>query len=219
MNVLRSIGLAGMVVLFASFALGRGMHGQNQTRNSPGQMGMMGGGMHGGQGMMSKMHGGQGMMGGMPGGMMQCGMMGANVPSVQTILRQSNQLNLSTEQRTQLQKVVLTVQKDLIDLKGDLQKQQLELRSVLIEDNLQEKQLEGILDAKTSAQVAIQKRQIQGFFEARDILTPEQQNNLVLLPMGGMMGGMNPMMQQSGPQSQQGMMPMMNPSGNGKDTN
>ncbi len=214
MNVMRSIGLAGMIVFFASFALGQGMQGQ-QPRNSPGQMGMMGDGMHSGQGMMAMMHGGRGMMGGgMHGGMMQCGMMGANVPSAQTILRQSNRLNLSAEQRTRLQKVAMTVQKDLIDLKGDLQKQQLDLNSALLSDNPREKQLQQIIDAKASAQAAIQKRQIQGFFEAREILTPEQQNNLVLMPMGGMMGGMNPQMQQSGPQGQQGMMPMMNRSGN-----
>ncbi len=215
MNVLRSIGLAGMIVLFASFALGQGMHGQNQTRNSPGQMGMMGGGMQGGQGMMSMMHGGRGMMGsGMHGGMMQCGMMGANVPSVQTILRQSNRLNLSTDQQTRLQKVALTVQKDLIDLKGDLQKQQVDLNSALLSASPREQQLQQIIDAQASARAALQNRQIQGFFEARDILTPEQQKNLVLMPMGGMMGGMNPIMQQSGPQGQQGMMPMMNRSEN-----
>ena len=205
MKFLKNISIAGLMVLFASFAIGQGMHGQNQSRNRPNQSGMMGG-----QGMMAMMHGEQGMMGGgMHGGMMQ-GMMGMQVPSVHTILRQSTSLNLSSDQITQIQKTALAVQKDLIDLKAGLQKQHLEFKSVLLSEDLQEKNLRQSIEAQTSARAAIQKRQIQGFFEARKILTPEQRNNLVLMPMGaGMMGrgGMNQQMQQPG---QRGMQNMMN---------
>jgi len=210
MKYLKSLIITGVLVLFTGFAFGQGMHGQNQ--GNTGQTGMMG--MHGGQGMMSMMHGGQGMMGGgmMQGGMMQGGMMGMSIPSVWTILQQGAQLNLTQEQQTQLQELSFTVQQDMIDLRANLQQQQLELHQVLVSDNPQQNELRQIITAKSSVQADIQQRQLESFFEARDVLTAEQRNSLNLMPMGaGMMGGMNHLMHQPNrQQNPQGMMNMMN---------
>ncbi len=200
MKSIKSLIIIGVVIVFTGFAFGQGMPGQNQ--GNTGQSGMMG---MSGQNMMSMMHGGQGMM--------QGGMMGMSVPSVWTVLRQSAQLNLTQEQQTQLQELAFTVQQDMIDLRANLQQQQLELHKVLVSDNPQQKELRQIINARASAQTEIEQRQLQGFFNARDVLTAEQRNNLVLTPMGGgMMGGMN---QQSGQQQNpQGMMNRMNNNNN-----
>ncbi len=149
--------------------------------------GMMSGGMHG-----------AGMMKGHMMGMMSGGMMGMHAPSVHTILMQSNRLNLSTDQVKALQQQSLDLRKDLMKLHSQLQKQQLEYQEYLLSDDVQQSQVTSYIEENQDLQTQMQKRMAESYFNARQELDQDQQENLIV-----MFPGMQ-MMQQSG-ESEMGM--------------
>lgn len=168
------------------------MRGQNQQQSQPGAMqggGMMPGGMMGG--MMS------GQMGGMSGYMM-----GMHTLSVNTILMQSNRLDLSADQVKSLQQQALNLRKDMIDLRSELQKKQVQYQEYLLSDNLKQQQVLQYIEQSEQLQTNIQKRLAKSFFSAKDVLTEQQMENLVV-----MLSGMPHMNQQPG-QNNMGMYEM-----------
>ncbi len=186
---------AGKVLLVTVALLGfsvgvsaQGMHGmQNQmnTQNSP--RGMMGG-SGGMMGMMRGMHGGN-MMGGMMGNMMRGGqgMMGQFVPSVNTILRQTSNLDLTDDQTQTLENQSLALKKQIIQLNADAQIARIDLRQTLSASDLNQKDVEKALENQNSKQLDLQKAQLDSYFTGLKVLTDTQQKQLTTFGNGCMM--------------------------------
>jgi len=196
--------IAVFTLLIAGLAWGQGMQGQqNQSSGQNGRMPMgmmgrntqqpswgpmMGGGMNG-MGMMSMMHGG--MMGsGMMGyGMMGAGSMSGNVPSVFTILGQSGTLNLMADQQASLQKEVLELQKNLIQLRSQAAIASIDLREALDSENPNQQDVQKILQKKIDAQTDLQKSLVSSYFQGLNTLTADQKAQLNTTSAGCMMMG------------------------------
>lgn len=171
-----------VTVALLGFSVGvsaQGMHGmQNQMNNQNSPRGMMGGS----GGMM-------GMMGGMMGNMMHGGqgMMGQFVPSVNTILLQASNLNLTDDQTQSLENQSLTLKKRIIQLNADAQIAQIDLRQALNASDLNQKNIEKALENQNSKQLDLQKAQLDSYFKGLKELTAEQQKQVSAVGNGCMM--------------------------------
>jgi hypothetical protein len=187
MKYLKGFIIMALSVTIAGFALGQMnqdtqqgqqdrqhmMPGQNQQQSQSGGM-MQGKMMHGG--MMGMMSGHMGMMSG--------GMMGMHAPSVQTILMQSNRLNLSAEQVKALQQQSLNLRKDLVDLRSELQQHQLEYQEYLLSENVRQQRVLNLIEETQSMQADLQKRLAKSYFDAQDELNAEQRENVIVMHPG-----------------------------------
>lgn len=192
----------------AVMAQGAPQHGPGGPANAPAP-GMRGGGMPGG-GMP-----GGGMQGGcmMGGGMMGGGMMGGGMaggpgrmmpmPSPAMLLLAHRQmLNLTPQQVDRLQQIQLDQQKQQIRRMADLQIALLDLMQLLRQPTPDRGRTEAAVREIGRQQTEWGLAQVRAFFDARDVLTPTQQQQLRscmdammgggACPMmgGGMMGGM-----------------------------
>ncbi|HKJ69545.1 MAG TPA: hypothetical protein VKA68_16435 [bacterium] len=177
MKKINSLVVITLLVLFAGIAYGQGMraHMDRMQQADPEQY----------RQHMMPMRGGVGMM---HGGTMGGQMMGQMTPSVYSVLRQADRLDLSTEQLTQLQKQTLTLRKDLIQLRSSVQTRNIELQEYLLADDINQKKLLQLLDQRTEAYAAVQRRMAESFFTARKVLTDTQRTDLLPMSSGRMMG-------------------------------
>jgi Spy/CpxP family protein refolding chaperone len=150
-----------------------------------GGMGMMGRGMGmGGQGMgmMNRggMRGGAGMQG-------EMSMMGGD----DMYLNMREQLKLDDTQVKKLKQIRLDLVKTTGDVQNDLQVARLELQDLLDADKPDMKVVEQKISAIHGFEAKLETERLRARYAARDVLTPEQREQIKSAPGGrGMMRGM-----------------------------
>ena len=97
----------------------------------------------------------------------------------------SEELKLTDAQEKQMQASFLTERKEMVQLKADLEKAKIEMREVMMADNIDKAIAMKKLDQVSAAKTAIAKRKLSGKLERMSILTPEQRKQC---PQGPMMG-------------------------------
>ncbi len=215
MKVMKAVVVTAIVLGLTTGISAQGMQGMHsQMGTQEDAQGMMGG-SGSMMGMMEQMHG-NGVMNGMSqnGGMMSA----STVPSVRTILAQSTGLNLSAEQTQTLQTQQTNLQKQIISLEADLQIAGINLRQALTESELNQRDVEKSLEARNTKKLEIQQTLLGSYFTGLDVLTAEQQEQVVA-SVGGctMMEGVHAGSGQE--QSEMGsMMPLQNGSHNATNT-
>jgi periplasmic protein CpxP/Spy len=83
-------------------------------------------------------------------------------------------LNLSPEQKTKLKAIRSKYADKITDIKLSTQKSRIELAQLLREDNLDRAKIDAKLEENLKNSSMLQKTMLQEFFDAREILTPEQ---------------------------------------------
>jgi Spy/CpxP family protein refolding chaperone len=89
-------------------------------------------------------------------------------------------LNLSEEQVTEINKVLLDFQKDTLVLRNSLQIKELEVKVLLLEPLTEMTKIKVKYEEIAELQVEIKVKTIEGYLEIKGLLTPEQQANLPL---------------------------------------
>jgi Spy/CpxP family protein refolding chaperone len=161
-------------------------------QSSPGTMGQSPSGMMGTGGMMGSEMMGSGMsmmmemmsmMRQMMGGMREGDM------EVELYLRLRSQLNLTDEQVTSLESILLSVQKDRIRKGADVMVAELELNQLLDQKVLDVPKVEAKLKEAESLRTQARLSSIKALDGARKVLTEEQRKRVEALKSGSMMGG------------------------------
>lgn len=194
--------LAIALALPAAAQMGQMQQGGQQ---GGGQMGGMGGGMMGGQ--MGGMGGGQ--MGGRGGGMMGGGMMGRGMregregrmmshegPLITIMLEHSQDLGLNPEQEKKLRDLRTEFSKESIRRTAEVRVAQIELDSLLEQDQWDLAKIEPKLRQIATLQGDLRLARIKTLAAGRAILTPQQIEKLKhvghQMQMMGGPGGMGP---------------------------
>lgn len=97
----------------------------------------------------------------------------------------SDELKLTDAQEKQMKASLLAEQKDLVQLKADLAKAKIEMKEIMMADNIDKNAALKKSDQVSAAKAAIAKRRLTGRLERMSILTPEQRKQC---PPGPMMG-------------------------------
>lgn len=97
----------------------------------------------------------------------------------------SEELKLTDSQEKQMKASFLAEQKDMVQLKADLAKAKIEMREIMMADNVDKNAALKKSDQVSAAKAAIAKRKLNGKLERLSILTPEQRKQC---PRGPMMG-------------------------------
>ncbi len=84
-------------------------------------------------------------------------------------------LNLTDEQKTKISDLKLTLQKDILPLKTELQSKMAELRLLKTENNPDLKKIDQSIEESQKIRTKIQKATVRHQLEIRKLLTPEQQ--------------------------------------------
>ena len=98
----------------------------------------------------------------------------------------SDDLKLSEAQQKQMQASIIAEKKELIQMKADLAKAKLELKEIMMADNIDKAAALKKVDQITAAKAAIAKKKLSGKIDRMNILTPEQRQKCCRMPM--MMG-------------------------------
>ena len=83
-------------------------------------------------------------------------------------------LNLTPEQKTKLQNIRSKYSNKITDIKLSTQKARIELAQLLREDKPDKVKIDAKLEENLKNTSLMQKTMLQEFFEAREVLTPEQ---------------------------------------------
>lgn len=83
-------------------------------------------------------------------------------------------LDLTTEQQKEVSKLQVVFQKDILELRLQLEEKQLELRRLLLKDSPEEEEIEVLVDRMGTVWAEIQKKSISFKMSLEDILTEEQ---------------------------------------------
>lgn len=83
-------------------------------------------------------------------------------------------LNLTPEQKTKLQNIRSKYSNKITDIKLSTQKARIELAQLLREDKPDKAKIDAKLEENLKNTSLMQKTMLQEFFEAREVLTPEQ---------------------------------------------
>jgi hypothetical protein len=97
----------------------------------------------------------------------------------------SDEMKLTDVQEKQMQASFLAEQKDMVQLKADLEKAKIEMREIMMADNIDKAAALKKVDQVSAAKTAIAKRKLSGHLERISYLTPEQRKQC---PRGPMMG-------------------------------
>ncbi|NOZ56360.1 MAG: Spy/CpxP family protein refolding chaperone [Calditrichaeota bacterium] len=118
------------------------------------------------------------------------------------------QLNLTDEQRKQIQELRLKLAKETLPLRNELGVKRLELKELMMADKPNLKAIEGKIDEIKKLEASLQKKRVENRLAVRSILTPEQQEKLAKLRrMGRMMHHGKKGMRRPGCMHGRGMMP------------
>ncbi|NLI14767.1 MAG: Spy/CpxP family protein refolding chaperone [candidate division Zixibacteria bacterium] len=97
-----------------------------------------------------------------------------------------DELKLTEAQEKQMKASLLAEQKDLAQLRADLAKAKIEMKEIMMADNVDKAAAMKKFDQVSAAKAAIGKRKLSGRLERMSILTPEQRKQC---PMGIMGDG------------------------------
>jgi len=89
-------------------------------------------------------------------------------------------LNLSEEQKTEINKTLLDFQKDTVELRNSIQIKKLEVKALLLEPQTELVKIRAKLQEIADLQVELKVKTIEKYLEVKDLLTPEQQEKLPL---------------------------------------
>lgn len=90
-------------------------------------------------------------------------------------IRSEQKLNLTDAQQEQFQKISFDTKKKQIDLRAKLETAKLELRRLMVADDVDKSAIEKKLNDVASARTALKMNRINGWIEKNKVLTPEQQ--------------------------------------------
>ena len=96
-------------------------------------------------------------------------------------------LNLSDEQRKQIQDLRLKLAKETLPLRNELGVKRLELKQLMTADKPNLKAIESKIDEIKKLEASLQKKRVENRLAIRGILTPEQQKKLAELRRMGRM--------------------------------
>ena len=85
-----------------------------------------------------------------------------------------SKLQLTSKQQKSLDKLQLKFQEEILELRTELQKKQLQLKRLLLEDPADLTKIEALVDEMTPFQTEIKKKTISFWIEVKDIFTEEQ---------------------------------------------
>jgi hypothetical protein len=114
----------------------------------------------------------------------------------------ADELKLTDAQKKQMQASMIAEQKDLVQLRAEVAKAKIEMKEIMMSDNIDKAAALKKIDQIASAKAAIAKRSLSGKIDRMNILTPEQRKNCPMPMMGrgkcgpkgccgeGMRGGM-----------------------------
>jgi hypothetical protein len=97
----------------------------------------------------------------------------------------SDEMKLTDAQEKQMQASFLAEQKDMVQLRADLEKAKIEMKEIMMSDNIDKAAALKKVDQISAAKTAIAKRKLSGHLDRFSILTPEQRKQC---PKGPMMG-------------------------------
>lgn len=89
-------------------------------------------------------------------------------------------LNLSEEQITEINKILLSFQKDTLELRNRTQIKELEIKALLLEPETELAKIREKLKEAADLQVELKVKTIEKYLEIKDLLTPEQHAKLPL---------------------------------------
>ncbi len=89
-------------------------------------------------------------------------------------------LNLSEEQITEINKILLNFQKNTVTLRNSIQIKELEVETLLLEPQTELVKVRAKLQEIADLQVELKVKTIEKYLEIKDLLTPEQQEKLPL---------------------------------------
>jgi Spy/CpxP family protein refolding chaperone len=87
-------------------------------------------------------------------------------------------LNLSQEQMIELQKISLSYQKEKLELKNKIQLRQLELKGLLLDEELDLIKIRSEFQKIADLEAEMKMGGLKAYLTAKEILTPEQQEKL-----------------------------------------
>jgi Spy/CpxP family protein refolding chaperone len=81
---------------------------------------------------------------------------------------------LTTEQMEKINAMRIDHQKGTIDLRADLQKKQLDLRTLMMASKPNEKEIHAVIEEMGAVKTQLQKQRVSHGLKVRELLTPEQ---------------------------------------------
>ncbi len=93
--------------------------------------------------------------------------------------RIARQLNLSTDQVAELEKIFARTKPKLIDLRADFEKKEFDYDQAMLGDDVDRKELEAKIEAREQARAALQKELALMELDMKKVLSPEQREKLV----------------------------------------
>ena len=89
-------------------------------------------------------------------------------------------LNLSEEQKTEINKTLLDFQKDTVELRNSIQIRELEVKALLLEPQTELVKVRAKLQEIADLQIELKVKKVEKYLEVKDLLTPEQKEKLPL---------------------------------------
>jgi len=89
-------------------------------------------------------------------------------------------LNLSEEQKTEINKTLLDFQKDTVKLRNSIQIRELEVKVLLLEPQTGLVKIRAKMQEIADLQIELKVKTIEKYLEVKNLLTPEQQEKLPL---------------------------------------
>ena len=93
--------------------------------------------------------------------------------------RIASELQLSVDQTAELEKIFGRSKPKLIDLRADLEKKQFVYDQAMLEENVDRKAIETLIEAREDARAALQKELSLMELDMKQVLRPEQREKLV----------------------------------------
>ena len=91
----------------------------------------------------------------------------------------ARQLELTSEQTAQLEKIFARTKPRLIDLRADLEKKQFDYEEAMSSDTVDRKAVESRIEARENARAALQKELALMELDMKQVLKPEQRERLM----------------------------------------
>jgi len=89
-----------------------------------------------------------------------------------------NSLNLTEEQKKEIEKIIFNFQKETIELESKLKVLELEIRELFLQPNIKFEDIQGKLKEEANLEVELKGKAVETYFKIRDLLTPEQQSKI-----------------------------------------
>lgn len=91
----------------------------------------------------------------------------------------ARQLQLSADQTAALEKIFARSKPKLIDLRADLEKKQFAYDEAMLEENVDRKAIETLIEAREDARAALQKELSLMELDMKQVLKPDQRERLI----------------------------------------